>query len=324
MALKGRLFHKVFKVAVSRNRSLCKSVALQLLILSNVLLILMASVLADDYISPELVKISTPQYRPESAAFSPRLGTYEYSVGWEGINAASCTVTIERRGGAYVVEAAARTYSGVDLLYKLRYGAVGTISANDLTSINLSIDHQENSRRKNIAIDFDPLNQTTHRRTINAVRSKGADDPDKKTLSFITDNFTLDPIAAVFLARSLDWKIGDTRHFDVFNGKSRYFISLTAQDKTVIRYKGEQRPVIVITPQVRNLTTTKPRSKLRQAYIYVSDDALREVLRIESSVFIGRVITELDSFTPLARESEPQIQLVQSNDDQLSNRAQMR
>ena len=158
--------------------------------------------LADDYISPELVKITTPHYRPESPTFSPRLGVYTYTVGWEGINAASCSVTIDRRGDTYVVDAAARTYSGVDLLYKLRYEAIGTISAKDLTSINLSIDHQENSRRKNIEIDF-----AQHRRTISAVRSKGASDPDKKTLSFVTDNFTLDPIAATFLSRSLDWQV---------------------------------------------------------------------------------------------------------------------
>jgi hypothetical protein len=294
-----------YNTPVLRRAMVWHTTTLRLLALCFSLVVQTGSVLADDYISPELVKITTPQYKPEAAEFSPRLGVYEYSVGWEGINAASCSVTIDRRGDTYVVDAAARTYSGVDLLYKLRYEAIGVISARDLTSINLSIDHQENSRRKNIEIDFRP-----EQRIIHAVRSKGSSDPDKKVLSFTTDNFTLDPIAAVFLARSLAWKVGDTKHFDVFNGKSRYFISLTAKERTAIRYKGEMRPVIVITPQVRNLTTTKPRSKLRQASIYVSDDAQRDVLRIESAVFIGRVITELDSFTPIAEAHRPPIQLV--------------
>jgi hypothetical protein len=277
----------------------------------------MGSVLADDYISPELVKITTPRYRPENASFKPRLGTYEYSVGWEGINAASASVTISKEGDVYVVDAAARTYSGVDLLYKLRYEAVGKISATDLTSIHLAIDHRENSRRKNINISFSPNLSSIH-----AVRSKGENDPDQKVLSFTSDNFTLDPIGACFLARSLDWEIGDSKHFDVFNGKSRYFISLTAVERKTIRYQGENRPVIVISPQVRNVTTTKPRSKLREAFIYVSDDEYREVLRIESSVFIGRVITELDSFTP-TQKREPALQLVKQ-DDGADARAQMR
>jgi hypothetical protein len=292
--------------------------ALLLVLFCSIILCGLDSVLADDYISPELVKITTPKYQPEDSSFNPRLGSYEYSVGWEGINAASCTLKIARQGDTYVVDAAARTYSGVDLLYKLRYEAVGIISAKDLTSINLDIDHRENSRQKKISIDFTP-----NLKSIHAVRSKGENDPDKKVLSFTTDNFTLDPIAAVFLARSLKWKVGDSKQFDVFNGKSRYIISLTAVERKNINYQGEQRPVIVITPQVRNLTTTKPRSKLRQAFIYVSDDESRDVLRIESSVFIGRVITELDSFTPEDASTRPPIQMVRGaeGDDM---RAQMR
>lgn len=272
---------------------------------------------ADDYISPDLVKVTTPSYRPGSIGFKPRLGVYEYSVSWEGITAASCSVTIEKKNNTFLINAAARTYSGIDLFYKLRYEALGTISSQDFTSINLTINHQENSRHKNIQLDFAPEGET-----ITSVRSKGASDPDKKVLSFTPNNLTLDPIGAAFLARSLDWNIGETKHFDVFNGKSRYFISLSAVERTTIDYKGEERPVLVITPQVRNLTTTKPRAKLREAFIYVSDDEQREVLRIVSSVFIGSVTTELESFTP-AQDSSPRLEYVHANDDSTS-RAQMR
>jgi hypothetical protein len=277
------------------------------------------TVQAEDYIPPELVKITTPRYTPVTGKFKPRLGTYHYAVGWEGINAASCAVTIERAGDAYVVDASARTYSGVDLLYKLRYEAVGTISASDMSSRRLSIDHRENSRHKKIEISFAPNLGAIH-----ATRGLGANDPDPKVVDFAPYNFTLDPIGAVFLARSLDWQIGETRHFDVFNGKSRYFISLTALKRSTISHQGQQRPVIVITPQVRNVTTTKPRSKLREAFIYVTDDEYRDVLRIESSVFIGRVITELESFSPADTAAPPAIQLVKSDADAKEARAQMR
>jgi hypothetical protein len=272
---------------------------------------------ADDYISPDLVKVTTPLYRPNKQLFHPKLGVYEYSVGWEGINAASCAVTISKKDETYVVDAAARTYSGVDLLYKLRYEAIATIAVEDFSSISLSIDHRENSRKKSIEMSFQP-----DRGPITATRGKGADDPEKKIVSFTPNNMTLDPIGAAFLARSLEWNIGDTKHFDVFNGKSRYFISLSAIRRETIEYKGEKRPVIVISPQVRNLTTTKPRAKLREAFIYVSDDQDRDVLRIVSSVFIGSVITELESFTPQTKLSNP-LELVHANSD-TDARAQMR
>jgi hypothetical protein len=276
------------------------------------------TVRADDYISPDLVKVTTPFYKPGAVGFKPRLGVYEYSVGWEGITAASCAVTISKRDNTYVIDAAARTYSGVDLLYKLRYDAIGVISAKDFTSMSLSIDHRENSRQKTIELSFQP-----EQGTVSAIRGKGVIDPEKKHLSFDPNNMTLDPVGAVFLARSLDWEIGETKHFDVFNGKSRYFISLTAAERTTIDYKGEQRKVIAITPQVRNLTTTKPKSKLRQAFIYVSDDENREVLKIVSSVFIGSVTVELESFAPLPEKAAP-IQMAKANADEATVRAQLR
>jgi hypothetical protein len=263
---------------------------------------------ADDYISPELVKVTTPTYKASFDLFQPRFGTYEYTVSWEGIPAASCSLTFKQEEGHYIVETAARTYSGVDLLYKLRYSATGILSKDDLTSVKLMIDHRENSRLKQVTIDFLP-----EAGRISAVRGRGDDDPHKTTVSFVPHNFTLDPIGAAFIARALSWQTGETKTFDVFNGKSRYYIQLTAVRRETITHNGEQRKVIVITPQVRNLTTTKPVSKLREAFIYVTDDPQREVLKIVSSVFIGSVTTSLDSFTPLTPESEPTSRVARSD-----------
>lgn len=271
---------------------------------------------AEDYIPPHLVKITTPRYQPTPELADLRLGTYEYTVGWEGINAASCAVTVERQGDSYVIESSARTYSGVDLLYKLRYTATGIISAKDFTSKSLVIEQQENSRHKSLAIEFTP-----NLHDIYAIRGKGPNDPNKKTVSFAPNNFTLDPVGATFLARTVAWKIGETKHFDVFNGKSRYLISLTARERTTLQLNGEDRAVIALTPYVRNLTSIRPGSKLREATIYVSDDKYREVLRIESAVFIGRVITELERFTPKTTP-QPLVHVAQ-NLDENSMRAQL-
>jgi len=76
---------------------------------------------------------------------------------------------------------------------------------------------------------------------ITAVRSKGPQDPDKKLVSFDPDNMTLDPIGAAFLARALPWEVGQSRDLDVFNGKSRYFITLSAVEKTSIMFQGSVR-----------------------------------------------------------------------------------
>lgn len=271
---------------------------------------------ADDYIAPHLVKVSTPLYAAQTKKFRPRLGTYEYTVSWQGIPAASCTLTVAERNGKYQIEAAARTYSGVDLLYRLRYVATGTLDASTMQSESLVINHDENSRHKNIEMHFEDSGEK-----ITAVRSKGPEDPDKKHVSFEPNNMTLDPIGAAFLARTLPWEVGQSRDLDVFNGKSRYFITLTAVEKTSVMHQGELRKVIVITPRVRNLSTTKPRSKLREAFIYVTDDEQHEVLKIVSSVFIGSVTTEMESFIPAENQSSTVLARA-SNSDEV--RAQMR
>jgi hypothetical protein len=272
---------------------------------------------ADDYISPELIRITTPRYVSSSTSFKPRLGTYEYTVGWEGIAAASCAVTIQRSGDTYVVDASARTYSAVDLLYKLRYDAVGTLSSQQLSPISLFVNQRENSRIKKTDVLFSQDLQE-----ITAIRSKGDDDTEKKLLSFSPRNGMLDPIAAVFIARSLPWEVGESRDFDVFNGKSRYFISLRAIERTTIDFQDEPRRVIVLAPYVRNLTTTRPTSKLRQAHIYLSDDEQREVLKISSSVFVGSVNVNLVSFTPAEEPLMPTVIAQTAPSDEL--RAQLR
>jgi hypothetical protein len=248
---------------------------------------------ADDYISPGLVKVSTPHYQPWTARFEPRLGTYRYTVSWEGIPAASATLTVDEIGQNFKIIATARTYAGIDLLYRLRYTAQGLIEGFSLSPVQLTIDHQENSRVKNVKVEFAADGE------IRATRTERAGHPPEE-IRFHSLNATLDPIGAAFLARSLEWKVGDVRSFDVFNGKSRYLISLEAVGREVIQHGGVPRSTIVISPKVRNLTTTEPVQKLREARLYLSDDENRDILKLVSSVFIGSVTTELDSFEPLA------------------------
>ncbi len=248
--------------------------------------------LAEDYISPELVKIDTPVIKPESADFTPMLGTYNYSVSWEGIPAADIVTTVEQDGAYFKVTASAKTYSGIDLIYKLRYKAQSLISTSDFYPHKTTIDHRENSRHKFTEIKFDPEGKT-----VDTIRIDYKKD-EVKTLTFDPENFMLDPFGAAFLARSVNWELGTTRHFDTFNGKSRYLISLTAEEKTTLEVDGVTKDVWVISPKVINLSLPEQSGKLKNAQIYVTADKARDIAMIKSSVFIGSVYTELESIKP--------------------------
>lgn len=246
---------------------------------------------AETYISPELVEVDTPTYHPEPGQFVPPRGEYVYDVTWQGIPAATVWATVEQDGHNYRIATRVKTASGIDIFYKLRYRAEGVISAIDLTPVRTFVEHRENSRDRTIDINF--LNNGEIF-TIRNDRKKG----EVKTVTFNPDNFTLDPFSAGFLARSLHWEKGQSRRFDAFNGKSRYLITLTAEDLIQMRVNDEVRNVWVISPEVKNLSSPESNGKLRKASIYMTADQSRDILKIVSSVFIGSVTTELVSFTP--------------------------
>lgn len=247
---------------------------------------------AEEKLTADKVVISTPAYEPVDGEFEPSLGTYTYDVSWQGIPAAEAVVTVEHDGPIYRITARARTYSGIDIFYKLRYQAVGEISSTTYRPHKTSIVQKENSKEKFTDIAFEEDGD------IRSTRGEKGKTPIE--MEFNPQNCTLDPMSAAFLARSLDWRLNETKSFDTFNGKSRYLIQLTAKEKIIMKVNGEDRPVWVIEPAVRNLVNQAQSKKLRSAQIYVTADKAREILQIKSKVFIGTVTTALESFTPPA------------------------
>jgi hypothetical protein len=245
---------------------------------------------AEPSIPPDQVRISTPVYSPDPS-FVPSLGTYRYEVSWQGIPAAEAKLTVVKSDKKYHFTAVARSYKVVDLLYRLRYLAKGVIDETTMKPESLTVDHQENSRRKFYEVSFASDGRIRSERKKNGVLDEVYD--------FVTNNFTLDPFSAAFLSRALSWKVGDEKYLDVFNGKSRYAIKLKAIKRGKEFLQGKNREVFVISPFVLNLTKPKVRQKLRKASIFLTDDSKRDVLEIQSDVFIGKVRVKLTSFTPV-------------------------
>lgn len=260
--------------------------------------------------------LSTPRYLPASDNFDLREGTYTYVISWQGIPAAEASVSISAQGPAggaavgsqILVVNTAKTYDAVDLLYKLRFRAETLMNRATFVPDIYSVQQRENSREKDLRVSFGDDG------TISAVRVQ-RDKREVKRVRFISRNDTLDPVSAVFLARSQPWKVGEVRTFDVFNGKSRYLIHLSAVKRTEIEAEGRSRPAIMIVPKVQNLVNPDQAKKLREARIYLSDDRFREVLLIESEVFVGTVKTRLKGFTPLVRPDLREVQVIAETRD---------
>lgn len=255
--------------------------------------------------SPEALQISTPVYQASFDNFDPPLGTYYFTVAWQGIPAAEATLSLQQEGLNYRVITSARTYSGIDWIYKMRYRNETLISAVDLMPIMSKVRHQENSKVKEANLTFHEDGK------IESVRRRNGE--FLEAIELATGNFTLDPVSSAFMARSLDWAVGVQRDFDAFNGKSRYLITLECVDETNLKVDGVNRRVWVISPRVRNLSESNSSEKLKEAKIYITTDNSREVVRLVSEVFIGSVTTKFDRFVPYTGAPSQQLLALRAN-----------
>lgn len=250
-----------------------------------------STIRADELLADQ-VDVTTPVYFPEKG-HDFREGIFNYEVSWQGIHAADVEITVRRKSEIYEVFIAVETNSFVDVFYKLRYSVLGTIAADDFTPGILLIDQRENSRVTKASLAFADDGR------IRSELSKKKDSGNRfREYDFYSNNFTLEPLSAAFLARSLDWAPGVERTFDTFDGKSRYLISLKCTEERWMKVGGKKRRVWVVEPSVINLNKQEKAKKLRRAALYVTADKYRDILQITSEVFVGRVTTKLTGYRP--------------------------
>jgi hypothetical protein len=247
--------------------------------------------------------ISTPKYSTAIDSFHPPLGTYKFSIKWGKVKAGKATIEVSRDQDFYNIHVRAKTLNTVNKFYKLRFRGETQLSANNLTPIKTKMYQRTNDRAKEIEITFHDDGE------IESVRHKYKDKIKKKTeiRKLNTENFTLDPVSAVFIVRSLDWEKGVSRVFDVFDGKSRHLITITCAGKQKKDVLGETRETWVLVPTVKNITRGEDSSEVGAIKVYLSTDKAKELLIIEGDVMVGKIITRLESFTPLEPVAPSQV-----------------
>ena len=264
-----------------------------------VILLLFAPLVASaDYIEPSAVKISTKKYIPKHSDFS--IGEYVYKISWQGIPVASAKVDVNQpeSNGMWRVSAGAKTGEWISVFYSLRFDSESSFNRENFQPSVFKTKQIENSRKKAKEVKFMPGG------FIKADAFK--DGKKNETISFQSDNQTLDPISAAFLARSLPIKVGSKKSFDVFNGKHRFLITFTVDGKENLKLKNNKLvECFTVTPTVVKLTDTEGEKRLRSARIWITTDEKREVVKLESSVLIGSVKAELERFVPAKDQNQP-------------------
>lgn len=278
-----------------------------------------------DYIPPDLVEVHTERYHPAKTDFAA--GTYTYGISWEGIPVARASVTVRPSGGGAAhpvgattlsenpspaqpisqtapatpepdllrVTAAVQTGRFIDLLYRLRHSSESIFDSRTLQPVTFFSHQTENSKTKLRKVEFSKDGNVSAR--LWKLDKKGNEIPEESR-QFHTDNAMFDPITAAFFARSLPVGSGESRDFDVFNGKHRFLITMKVGEHETIKVKGKKYDTFAVTPSVKKLTDTEGETRLTSAKIWITADDRRDVVRLESAVFVGSVTADLEAFTP--------------------------
>ncbi len=236
--------------------------------------------------NPETVPVYQPKFYPFEAGEKA-----VYRASWNGmVSVATAEVqtmpTVVEGRKAYQVRVEARTSRLLDWIWRMRGTITSTFDAVALTPSHYLFRQRENSR----VIDTEAiLNNRTDRWAVNR-QQKGR---KPRVFEFDSEN-TFDPISAVFLARSIDFDVGDRLYFKVFGGRHRYLLELTVDGKEAVELdSGKKVNAFRIVPRIQNLTKTGYAGRINQATIWISDDERRLPIKLSSKIFVGTVHMEL-------------------------------
>jgi len=211
-----------------------------------------------------------------------------YQGSWLGIPVASAEIQMTpvfvNGKKFYQAKVQASTWKYLELIWKMRDSVESVFDSENMQPHRFVFRQRENRRKIDTTASFDP---NTKKWAVH--RQDGAKVNDYEFVS----PYTLDPISAVYLARSIDFKIGDTLRLEVFGGKSRYLVILDIVGKERITVKNSSFDAYKIVPRVWNITSSGYADRMREATVWISADEKRQPLRIVSKAFVGSVTIEL-------------------------------
>ncbi|MFQ5682811.1 MAG: DUF3108 domain-containing protein [Candidatus Binatia bacterium] len=212
-----------------------------------------------------------------------------YWASWNGIPVASAEIRagplVIKGEQFYKVKIKLKTWKYLDFIWKMRDSIESIFRTETIRPHRFIFRQRENRRKINTIARYD-----VSRDKWVVQRKKGS---KIRRFEFISSD-TLDPVSAVYLARTLNLKVAGTIKMKVFGGKSRYLVTLKVMGRERIKTKrGIFDTYKVVVPRIVNLSKSGYARRMRKTTVWVSADKKRLLLRMISKVFIGSVRVEM-------------------------------
>ncbi len=230
-----------------------------------------------------------PTYQPKHYPFDGG-EKLVYHASWNGlVSVATATVytTSEWVDGQkfYNVRVEANSSKLLDFIWKMRDTITSKINATGLTPNHFTFSQRENRKVIDTLASFD---RTTKRWSVHR------DERTKvKRYQFDQPNNMIDPITAVYLTRSMDFKVGDHLYFHIFGGKNRYLLELEVERKETIQCKSGNIEAFKFVPRIEDVLQEGYAARFNEAAVWISADERRLPVMLKSKIIFGSVYIEI-------------------------------
>jgi hypothetical protein len=248
--------------------------------------------------APEKVPVYQPKYYPFDGGEKS-----VYKASWNGIPVATAEIStishVIDGKKFYTVRVEAKTSAALDLIWKMRDTITSTIEAKALAPSRFTFSQRENRKVIDTEARFDRSAKKwfVHR------------DERRKIIKYEFDQppNVVDPITAVYLARSQDFKVGDHLYFNIFGGKYRYLLDLEVERREKIQIASGTVDAFKIVPRIKNLMKHGYAERLNEASVWISADERRIPVMLSSKIFVGNIYIERieDKVGTQAAEARP-------------------
>jgi hypothetical protein len=184
----------------------------------------------------------------------------------------------------YHVSIKAESWPYLDFIFKMRDKIESTFDAETLHPRRFFFSQRENKKVIDTTAEIDPA---THKWVVRRKEGKR-----RKDFEFVSP-YALDTVSAVYLARSLDLKVGDHFRLEVFGGKSRYLVTLDVVGRERVRTSQGEFDAYKIVPKVSDLSKAGYAQRIREATMWITADAKRLPIKMSTQVFVGSVVIEM-------------------------------
>jgi hypothetical protein len=208
-----------------------------------------------------------------------------YQGTWIGIPAAGGKVALHAGdSGLLTAEIWINTNRLTDKFYRMRDYLREDFAAASLKPAEMNIRQNEGRRHDTFKVTFD------HRdHVVTLVKHGPRGQQTRKFLSYNPSG----PVSGAMMALSQPLEAGDSLSFDAFSGTTRYIFELKVVRRERIGTPLGEFDAFRIVPSITYLSDGKINDEVHDTTLWVSADARRLPLRVESAVFIGSVRIDL-------------------------------